>query len=71
MQGGSSRRAQTAERAFGAGWKIHGMNVYGRSRSQASGNDVMHTEMYVIRLRRRAVCRSTFNMALKSKLLYI
>ena len=30
-------------------------NVYGRSHSQASGNDVMHAEMYVIRLRRRAV----------------
>ena len=32
-----------------------GANVYGRSRSQASGNDVMHAEMYIIRLRRRAV----------------
>ena len=50
MQGGS-----TAARAFDAGWKIRGTNVYGRSRSQASGNDVMHAEMYVIRLRRRAV----------------
>ena len=55
MQGGSSRRVQTAERAFGAGWKIHGTNVYGRFRSQASGNDVIHAKMYVIRLCRRAV----------------
>ena len=30
------------------------MNVYGRSRSKASGN-VMHAEMYVIILFRRAV----------------
>ena len=42
-------------RVFGASWKIHGTNVYGRSRSQVSGNDVMHDEMYIIRLRRRAV----------------
>ena len=40
---------------FGAGWKIHGTNVYGSFRSQASGKDVMHAEMYIIRLRRRAV----------------
>ena len=36
--------------AFDTGWKIRGTNVYGRSRSQASGNDVIHVEMYVIRL---------------------
>ena len=29
--------------------------IYGRSRFQASWNDVMYAEMYVIRLRRRAV----------------
>ena len=46
MRGDSSRRA------FGVGWKIH---VYSRPRSQASGNNVMHAEMYVIRLHRRAV----------------
>ena len=40
---------------FGVGCKIHCTNVYGRSRSQASRNDVMHAEMYVIRLRRRVV----------------
>ena len=43
------------ERAFGAGWTIHGTNVYGTSHSQASGNNVMHAEMYVIGLRRRAM----------------
>ena len=31
------------------------MNIYNRSHSQASGNDVMHAEMYIIRMRRRAV----------------
>ena len=45
---GSSRRAWRAELAFGVGWKIHGINIYGRSRSQASGYDVIHAEMQIV-----------------------
>ena len=35
----------------------HGLedSRHDRSHYQASGNDIMHAEMYVIRLRRRAV----------------
>ena len=41
------------------GWKIYGTNVYSRSRSQVSRNDVMHAEMYVMRLL-GGPCRSAF-----------
>ena len=40
---------------FGTGWKIHGTNVYGRSRSQASGNNV---HVVVVRCSAVAPCRS-------------
>ena len=45
------RQSRRVERAFGAGWKIHGTNSIQQSRSLASGNDTLYAKNVQIRLR--------------------